>query len=753
MITLIPCAALFLTGSVALSYLVHDARKAIEWSTFLNDNAVPIVGFLTAVQNERSLSIAVLNGDSAAIPALQAQRSATDAALGDINRVAPEAMRVTPGDTGKTTPVYRELTANAPRIRQSVDHRDIDTRSVDDFYRSLAGMVGIGLHELAKATPDAMTAAEEITAAFLFDTAELHSRASAVGTAGTADGRQLTGDERRMFAGLVWGYRHQLDNLGPRLTDSGRARLDRLTHSAEWRIATESQTQLADSGAVMVPHAEWRAAEQVVDTELIGLFRDHLYYANSQAAVAANRLLDRSTVAGIGVAVLAITAFVLALTLSNRLVRRLHSLHTRSLALAEVTLPAMVQRIRDGEKVDIAAETELLDPGRDEIGEVARAFGVAYRAAMVAAAAEARTREGFNRVFLDIAHRSQVLVRRQLDVLDVAEAKQQDPDQLELLFQLDHLATRARRNAENLLLLGGGQPGRRWPDPIAVEQVVRSAFSETKDLTRMSAIRLPEVHVLGVVVADLIHLLAELIDNAMYFSPPHSIVSVSGNRVGRGVVIEIEDQGLGIRFDERERLNHLLADAPEFQEMALAGQRNLGLFVVSRLAQRHGITVSLQDSVYGGVKAIVLVPSNLLAGTVEDSAAETSLVERMRGRGVVGTPPPGRHDPVPDLFEHDDPGLPPWPGEEYDDAGHPAIGPRAAVPRAPAAPRSAARSRAPLPRRHKQSHLAPQLQLENEQAGATGPDHRRPADDVRRAMSSFQRGTSQARYPLPPTTT
>ncbi|AHH20057.1 putative HAMP linker domain-containing nitrate/nitrite-sensing histidine kinase [Nocardia nova SH22a] len=634
---------------------------------------------MTAVQNERSSSLAVLSGDSSSIPKLQAQRSSTDAALAEIDRVIPEAQRLAPGAPDASVPDFVALVASTPKVRESVDRGETNTRSVDDFYKRLDGVLPTGLQILAKSTPDSLTATKEITAANLFDMAELHSRASALGSAGIVGGRLLTSDERRTVTQLVGGYRNQLDSLTPQLSADGRARLDRLTHSAEWKTATESEDLLADRGTIEVPYAEWRSAEQFVDSELIGLFRDHLYDANAQASVSANQLLNRSIAAGFGIALIAISAFLLALTLANRLVRRLHSLHTRSMELADETLPAIVRRIHDGEQVDVAAETAVLDTGRDEIGQVARAFGAAQRTAMVAAVEEARTREGFNRVFLDIAHRSQVLVRRQLDVLDIAEANQQDPEQLELLFQLDHLATRARRNAENLLLLGGEQPGRRWKDPIALEQVVRSAFSETNDLTRMSAIRLPEVRVLGLLVADLIHLLAELIDNSMQFSPPHSVVSVHGNPVGRGIAIEIEDQGLGIRFDERERLNRLLHDPPEFQEMALAGQRNLGLFVVGRLAKKHAITVNLQESAYGGVKAIVLVPSHLLAGT---------------------------------------------------------------------------QPRAPLPHRHRQTHLAPQLQSDNAKSRTAEPrsaEHRRPAEEVRRAMSSFQSGTAQARSPFPPT--
>lgn len=287
---------------------------------------------------------------------------------------------------------------------------------------------------------------------------------------------------------------------------------------------------------------------------------------------------------------------VVAVLVAGALVRRLRSLRTKTLDMAQHGLPSMMRRLHEGEQVDLDSEISTLDTGNDEIGEVAGAFQTAQRTALGAAAAEAETRNGFSRVILDIARRSQVVVHQQLAVLDVAESKQNDPDHLELLFQLDHLTTRARRNAENLLILGGGQPGRKWRDPVALDDLVRSAISETRDFARVDSVRVPDVQILGNVVADLIHLLAELIDNATAFSPPGSPVSVQGNMVGKGVVIEVEDQGLGIRTDERERLNSLLADPPDFQQMALAGHRHLGLFVISQLARRHGIVVNLSDS-------------------------------------------------------------------------------------------------------------------------------------------------------------
>ncbi|MET7773180.1 nitrate- and nitrite sensing domain-containing protein [Nocardia sp. NPDC005366] len=751
-IALVPCVALLGSGTIAVLILSNDARTTNKWSAYLDEQVDPLATFVTAVQEERLQSLFAMNGDPQAISGLAAHRNRTDATLAALGRMGGAMQQLNPKAVARSTPAFIELAARTPVIRQAVDIGQADIRAVDDFYRALAGTVGPGLEDLARYTPDPLTAAEEMTAGNLVEAAELHSRGAAIAAAATATGAPLRLDEQRIVTELVGAYRHQLNGMTGRLTDNGRKRLTQLIESTEWRTATTAEDVLAERGVLPVPHAEWLAAERAIDAELVGLFRDHALHANTLATAAAERSLARSIWAGIGVAVTAIGAFVLALLMANRLVGRLRSLRSRTLELANETLPSIIERLHDGQAVDVEAETMILDRGSDEIGQVAAAFGTAQRAAMTAAASEARTREGFNKVFLDIAHRSQVIVRRQLDVLDIAEAKQDDPEHLELLFQLDHLATRARRNAENLLILGGGQPGRRWRDPVALEQIVRSAVSETHDLTRVNAIRLPHAHVLGNVVADLIHLLAELIDNATLFSPPQSLVSIHGNVVGRGVVIEVEDQGLGIRFDERERLNNLLHEPQDFQELALAGQRHLGLFVVSRLAKRHTIAVNLQESAYGGVKAIVLIPTALLE--LDADRAEADPV-------AVPPTPPGHTleaamrrptEQVPRLSGHDRSPLPPWPHDESDDrltsGRRPTSSPAGqSRPQREITGRTSARQRAPLPQRHKQTHLAPELRADEHspEIGQRSPDRSRSAGEIRRSMESFQKGTRQAR--------
>jgi anti-sigma regulatory factor (Ser/Thr protein kinase) len=284
---------------------------------------------------------------------------------------------------------------------------------------------------------------------------------------------------------------------------------------------------------------------------------------------------------------------------------------------------------------------------------------------------------------------------------------------------------------------------------MPLEEIVRSAVSETEDYARVSAVRLPDTQVSAVAVTDLVHLLAELIDNATSFSPPDSPVSVHGNFVGRGVAVEVEDQGLGIGPEVREELNELLRESAGFQQMALAGRRHLGLFVVSRLARRHSISVSLQESAYGGIKAVVLIPAELLPGTHGNNARAQPLrpvpAERSASR---------RHElPASTL-----PALGPATRSRSGDTATvrtpqpPRLdtSPRPAPHRSPGIPRS---NRPDLPQRRRQTHLSPQLQLGSgmpEPVDEAPAGQRRNADVMRNSMTAFQRGTRQARNSAQP---
>jgi signal transduction histidine kinase len=322
---------------------------------------------------------------------------------------------------------------------------------------------------------------------------------------------------------------------------------------------------------------------------------------------------------GIIIGVLLVVSVATAL-IARSLVRPLRVLQNTALEIAGNRLPEMVRRLRDA---DGSEPIEPISPialsSTDEVGQVARAFDEVHREAVRLATEQAMLRNNVNAMFTNLSRRSQSLVQRQLRLIDELENAEQDPDQLASLFKLDHLATRMRRNGENLLVLAGEEPGRRWSQPVPLIDVLRAAASEVEQYERVTLRDLPTVEVAGRAVNDVVHLVAELLENATSFSAPETKVSVTGNLLNTGgVMLEIEDSGIGMTPEELDDSNERLANPPVVD---VAISRRMGLFVVGRLATRHGIQVRLRRSATGGITALVLVPAALLAGNLSDAPA------------------------------------------------------------------------------------------------------------------------------------
>lgn len=753
-IALIPSMVLFGTGVVAVSLVAIRAQEVKEWADYRSGVIDPLLRFVTAVQSERLASLTAVDRSPASAAGLRAGRDDTDRAIQETTRIAATAKNMDAETGAESVQALAELIGRITTIRESVDSGRAAIGDIDRYYSDLvAALLGAGRDGARTKSSDMTTMDSELNSLALLQVAESHARVVGLVSAGLARGMRAPA-ERRTLGEAIGVYRDQLTAVDALLPAGVRASLRALTTGSDWRVAEVAENEMAERGEMSTPEQEWSAAEKAVATRMMAVVRDQFRVTVDLTAAAADTMLWRLGIATAIMLVVTLAALSVSLILARRLVRRLQALRSAGLVLARDRLPAIIARIHDGEQVDVEAETAVADRGYDEIGQLAEAFSLAQRTAMATAAEEARTRDGFNKVFLDIAFRSQALVRRQLDILDVAEARQDDPENLELLFQLDHLATRARRNAENLLILGGRQPGRRWRNPVALEDIVRGAVSETEGYARVNAVRLPAVSVTGTAVADVIHLLAELVDNATAFSPPDSAVSVHGAAVGKGVVVEIDDQGLGINLEERARFNALLEQPPQFHEMALAGHRHLGLFVVSRLAHRHQITVTLQESAYGGVRAIVLLPwAMLVRGDENPTAAMEPVAARRPVQRVPGVFGVSRPDGIAGVALPESSESARAPAELAEPhswhtgrnghraasgTGHPIV----------------ADTRPALPRRDRLSHLSPELRVDadepaSDQVAPPPPVRGRAPDAVRSAMSALQRGTRRARSTHP----
>jgi signal transduction histidine kinase len=636
-LALVPSLVFLIAGAFGAGYLIFDAARTknyFQLASSAQDEALPLI---VSLQDERRLTLRKLASFGTFQSDLDKRRAATDAlagkataALGDLSADAPDSVN-------RAIREFGALMGELPTMRARVDGEQVGIGEAADLYNGIIDQFVAGQKGLAQFAPDAEIAYRQGIVAPLLEAVDLMQRSDAFAAAYLVGGG-LSRDEFNVYQGQVASYHQALDKTIPLTEPEVQQAYRTLTGSPAWLRLMQVEKALV-GGATEIPISEdlWRGAAGDVSLTLAGMLQRQNDSTNGLALDRVNSTLTESILAGIGVLIVVGAVFVFALRLSRRLIERLVRLRTETLDLAENRLPLLVEGVRTGADVR-PDEVRLGEYGGDEIGEVANAFNKAQQTAVASAVQEAKTREGTNKVFLNIAHRSQVIVHRQLKTLDEAERKQEDPEQLELLFQLDHLTTRQRRNAENLIILGGGQPGRKWRNPVSLTEVARGAAAETEDFSRVKIAKLPPRKVIGPVVGDLVHLLAELIDNAATFSPPGSRVEVRGNVVGRGVVLEIEDQGLGIEADRVDELNMMLANPPDFGIMALSAEPRLGLFVVARLAARHGVAVSLRDSAYGGTRAIVLVRNELLGPDTE-----------VPGMPDVGTAPAEAAEPKPQV--------------------------------------------------------------------------------------------------------
>ncbi|WP_160150250.1 sensor histidine kinase [Nonomuraea solani] len=307
---------------------------------------------------------------------------------------------------------------------------------------------------------------------------------------------------------------------------------------------------------------------------------------------------------------LLIVVISIILLIARSLIRPLRKLRREALDIAGHRLPETVQQLRAAGDGTVGSVLPIGVDTHDEIGEVARAFDEVHREAVRLAGEEARLRSNVNAMFVNLSRRSQTLVERQITLIDGLEQGEQDELRLGNLFKLDHLATRMRRNSENLLVLAGQDPPRRWSQPVKLVDVARASLSEVESYERV-VLQVPDgVSVAGQAVNDVIHLLAEVVENALSFSPRETRVTVSGSRIdGGGVMLSITDSGIGMTQEELTQANERLTDAPSVD---VSVSRRMGLFVVARLAHRHGIRVQLRPHGSGGLTAMVLIPESML---------------------------------------------------------------------------------------------------------------------------------------------
>ena len=623
-IPLITMLGLF--GYVAYSS-VNNWLNQDRAPSLIQATSEPLTNFVNVLQAERRAAMVYLSQPNAAN--LGTYQSAITATKADAEKLAlafnspGTKSSANAAELAAINKVSAQINGMGP-LRSEVTAKKLSPIDALSAYTNIIAGQGAVLQAAASSIQDSATALQGFGLISAVNTQEDVSEQDAVLASALAS-RSLTGPDRVAFSNAVG--RLQDDTLTyqqlltPAELKTYNATLNGITPAAMQNDLTTIQ-QAVPAG---IPLSEMEQQglnsgtwQLLASTWLKGASKAGTITANTaltqiqQPAIDAKRRVI--ILAAVGAAGLILTLLV-SLLLSRSINRRLNTLRRTALTLAQEQLPSVVARLRRGESVDVAAEAPPLRVGSDEIGQVGQAIDTVRQTAIRSAIDEARVRQGVNDMFRNLARRNQSLLQRQLTVLDEAERRATDPDVLEDLFKMDHLTTRMRRHAEGLIILSGAPPGRSWSAPVKLVDVMRGAVAEVEDYARVNAATQSRAALAGSAVTDVIHLLAELVENATTLSPPFTQVRVSGETVANGFAIEIEDRGLGMVPQRMQELNERLANPPDLNP---TNTEQLGLFVVGQLARRHGIRVMLRPSPYGGTTAVVLIP---LALIVEDGPA------------------------------------------------------------------------------------------------------------------------------------
>ncbi|MFF9121431.1 nitrate- and nitrite sensing domain-containing protein [Streptomyces massasporeus] len=618
---LVPLVSLTAIWAFATVLTGREAGDLFNVSSVVEKIGYPIEDTVRVLQEERRQTLVYLADPRASdgLAALRRGRTATDKAVSSIRENArnPDVRDAMGADTDERLTAVLDAFEGIESLRRSVEDGTVNRTQALDLYNRLVDPCYVLLTNLH--VVDNVELDKQYRALVnLARARELLSREDALLGSALIVGR-ISHSEERDISDLVAQRTLMYDVNLPLLPVAERDR-----YQTFWKNASSAPLRVAEEAAVSSGAGSPRGVSAKSWDSAAGNVLDELGTLNDQAN---DRYQDRVHPVAVGViakaviaGALGLIALLVSLFLSVRvgrtLIRDLRQLRLEAHEASGVRLPSVMRRLSAGEQVDVETEVPRLEYDKNEMGEVGQALNTLQRAAVEAAVKQAELRAGVSEVFVNLARRSQVLLHKQLTLLDAMERRTEDTEELADLFRLDHLTTRMRRHAEGLVILSGAAPSRQWRKPVQLMDVVRAAVAEVEDYERIEVRRLPRIAISGPAVADLTHLVAELLENATVFSPPHTAVQVLGERVANGFTLEIHDRGLGMAAEALLDANLRLAETPEFE---LSDTDRLGLFVVSRLAQRQNVRVSLQPSPYGGTTAVVFIPDALLTDDVPDT--------------------------------------------------------------------------------------------------------------------------------------
>lgn len=747
-LVLVPSVVALTLWFAASGYLVFQGYYNRAVAQSVRQVSIPAVAALSSIQQERRLSVAYLARPSHDLDALLDQRSRTDQQLADLRRVADGALARAPESIKTRWSTLTTELDQLPNTRSAIDARSTTATRAYAFYNSVLDAATDLFDTQARVVPDVTATQGGISATEVFRASDLMSRAASA-MDGAFASRTLSQANYLEFVRLAGAYHFALANVAAHLEPAVRTNFDQLQAGSDWQQLVAAENAVVSAGAwqsgvpasVATYRDRWTTLTGTVSGDLIELTVAQADQVSAKALHTGNNQLLTALLGSLLALVVAIGAILWAVRQSRVLVDRALSVRLAQLGtdadeLVDQRLPAVMDRLRRRETVDLAAEFANPGYGGDEIGQVADVINRSLQAAAGAAVDEARARAAGTAMLMGVARRPQRPLQRGLKVVEDLQTRIGDEDLLVELFDVHHQLNQTRRFLENLVILAGGQIGRRFQNPVPLRRVLLAAFAEARNYQRITLRSAADVALVGHAVAEVIHLIAELLDNALVFSPPASTVWVTATQVNHGVAVEIEDAGVGMSAEAVDRANVLLATAPTPDVTELKDGAQVGLHVVAELAKREGLQVSLRRSAYGGLLAIVLLPERLLV----------SEPEAARG----GPAPSGADGGEPQSGARRDADRPVAPGivpaasrasvgvlEPEARPSRPVVGTASPAPHAVARP--------PLPHRRPQQHLVPELREDGTAAESDAGTPARSPDEARNRFARYQQGRDEGR--------
>jgi len=615
LLVLVPVLSLIGIYVFAIGSTARDAVNLSRANSVKNAVGDPIAAFMNQLSTERLLAIVYMASPSGAnLAKLNVQVTKTNAAASNLHSALTASSTVADASPAEKQAIAALVrgTASLPSLRSQVSAQIISSSRAFGEYNAIVQQSYRVLSAAIREQNNAQVVAQALAFVRMGQSGDRLAQENTLLVAGQTS-QHFTPGNLQTFTQLV-GARRALYNLTlPDLDPQYRAYYTRAVSPRQYLALLSLENTVVGGtqpGAVpAVPPLAWQQSVGEVGTGLQTASQQAASaltsQANSQATGAYLRLI---LVGGLGLVAIAVS-IALGLWIGRRLVRELSSLRQTALELANERLPDVVSRLAAGEEVDASAQAPPITATSDEVRQVGEAFATVQQTAVEAAVGQAKLRQGISHIFRNLARRSQSLLHRQLTLLDAMERRARDPQELDDLFRVDHLATRMRRHAESLIILSGEAPARGWRNPVPLVDVLRAAVAEVEDYTRIKVSATTQASLAGPAVGDVIHMIAELAENATIYSPPQTPVLITGSVVGQGFAVEIEDRGLGMSTAHRDEINAQLENPPAFD---LSGSDQLGLFVAGQLAKRQNIRISLRSSAYGGTTAIVLIPRSLV---------------------------------------------------------------------------------------------------------------------------------------------